>query len=309
MPMPPTPPPHAAPLLDAFLGAIDEASRPAFEPAEARAATAAALVAACEAAHAAYPATEIPDTTFAAELGRRLGESASPAQLAQTRADHVYLAIACAAGDPRAITRFEADFLGEVDVSASRVRATPDQAAEVRGHLRRILFVSEPGRPAATGEFSGKGDLRSYVRVMATRELIRLVNKGRREVGIPDEAVLDLLSPATDPELGYLRDQYRADVDAAIRTALGRLADQPRALLRYHLIDGWSIDRVGALYGVHRATAARWLAAARDSLAVEIRRELAARLAIAVDEVDSIVRMVQSRIDVSLERMLEPPSR
>jgi RNA polymerase sigma-70 factor, ECF subfamily len=309
---PPAPPaatsPAAAPLLEAFLGALDEAARPAFQSAEARAATAASLVAAVGAAHAAYPATEIPDTRFAAELGRRLGEAATPAQLAATRADHVYLSIACAAGDPAAIARFEADFLVEVDACGRRLRATPDQAAEVRGHLRRVLFVSEPGRPAATGEFSGKGDLRSYIRVMATRELIRMVNKGRREVGIPDEAVLDLLSPATDPALGYLRDQYRADVDAAIRVALGRLADQPRALLRYHLIDGWSIDRVGALYGVHRATAARWLAAARDGLAIEIRRELAARLAIAVDEVDSIVRLVQSRIDVSLERMLDPPS-
>jgi RNA polymerase sigma-70 factor, ECF subfamily len=300
--------PGPALLFEAFQSALSDTARPLFAAPDIQASVALLLADQLAAARAAYPATDIPDSIFAAELARRLGDAASPEQLAATRADHVYLAIGCAAGDDASIRRFELDFLGEVDATASRLRATPDQAAETRGHLARILFVSEPGRPAATRDFSGKGDLRSYVRVMATRELVRIVNKGRREVGISDEAVLDLLSPASDPQLGYLRELYRADVDASIRSALAALDDQPRALLRYHLIDGWSIDRIGTLYGIHRATAARWIGAARDNLAVAIRRELAGRLAISVAEVDSIVRLVQSRIDVSLERLLEPGS-
>jgi hypothetical protein len=35
-----------------------------------------------------------------------------------------------------------------------------------------------------------------------------------------------------------------------------------------------------------------------------IRGQLATRLAITTDEVDSVVRLVQSRVDVSLERLL-----
>jgi RNA polymerase sigma-70 factor (ECF subfamily) len=184
------------------------------------------------------------------------------------------------------------------------LRAHPDHADQVRDHLRRILFVSEPGRPAALREFSGRGDLRSYLRVIATRELVRVINKGRRTVAVTDDAFLDVLSPASDPELAYLRERYRADVDAAMRAALVALSEQPRALLRYSVVDGWTVDRIGALYGVHRATAARWVAAARDDLGTRIRAELAARLAISVDEVDSIVRLVQSGIDVSLEHLL-----
>ena len=37
-------------------------------------------------------------------------------------------------------------------------------------------------------------------------------------------------------------------------SALGELPARERTLLRYQLIDGWSIDQVGKLYGVHRAT-------------------------------------------------------
>ena len=290
-----------ASVADVFRAALADEARPGFEGDEALGAILAQLRAA---ALAAYPDLAVDAATFAAELARRLGPAASPEQLARIRADHVHLAIACIAGLPLAIRRFEDDFLGEIDATARRLRARPEQADEVRGHLRRILFVGEPGRPAALSEFSGRGDLRSYLRVMATRELVRVINRGRREVGVPDDAFLDLLSPASDPELGYLRERYRADVDAAMRAALAALSEQSRALLRYSVVDGWSIDRIGALYGVHRATAARRVAAAREELGAAIRAELAARLAISVDEVDSIVRLVQSRIDVSLERLL-----
>lgn len=290
-----------APLEEVFLAALDRGARPRFAGVVTLAATLAELRAA---ALAGYPDLVVDAETFAAELARRLGAGASPEQLARVRADHVHLAIACAAGDVLAIRRFEAELLDEVDATAGRLRARPDQADDIRGQVRRILFVSEPERPAALCEYSGRGDLRSYLRVITTRELVRAIHKGRREVGVTDDAFLDMLSPASDPELGYMRERYRADVDAAMRAALAALADQPRALLRYSVVDGWSVDRIGALYGVHRATAARRIAAARAELGAAIRAQLAARLAISVDEVDSIVRLVQSRVDVSLERLL-----
>ncbi|HET9988029.1 MAG TPA: hypothetical protein VFQ65_05910 [Kofleriaceae bacterium] len=55
---------------------------------------------------------------------------------------------------------------------------------------------------------------------------------------------------------------------------------------------------------MHRATAARWVAAARDLLAEGIRAEIAGRLAIDPREVDSLIELVRSRIDISLERIL-----
>lgn len=285
----------------AFLGALDASVRSRFaHTAEIATRLAEFRATAC----AAYPDIAVDPLTFASELARRMGTLASPELLERLRVDHVHLAIACAAGDERAIKRFEDDFLDEVDASAYRLQASRDQADEVRSHLRRILFVSEPGRPAAASEYSGRGDLRSYLRVVATRELVRVIDKGRREVAIDEHSFLDKLAPATDPVLGYVRERYRADVDAAIRAALAGLAAESRALLRYSVVDGWTIDRIGALYGIHRATAARRVAAARDELGEAIRGELAARLAISVDEVDSVVRLVQSRVDVSLERLL-----
>jgi RNA polymerase sigma-70 factor (ECF subfamily) len=283
----------------AFLAALPDDTRARFDDAGA-----AVLAGHDAAARAAWPDVEVAPDRFAAELGRRLGADAAPTALAAVHAADVYLAIAAVAGDAAAAAHVERDFLREADFAARKVRATQEQADDVKGHLRRILFTAEPGRTAGLAEFTGRGDLRGYVRVIATRELIRALERGRREVAVADDAVFDRFAPVSDAELSFVRRVTRDQVAAALRDALGRLEGHDRALLRYHLVDTWSIDRIAQVYGIHRATAARRLTAARDRLGELMRGELANRLAIADDEVASIVRLVQSKVEVSFERLL-----
>jgi len=252
----------------------------------------------------AWPGIVVLPAQLAHELGRRLGAEAAPADLARLRFSDLYLAIACSAGDPAAIEACDALAGRVVEACGAKLRASPAQIAEIRARVYEILFVDEPPRAAATRDFAGRGDLRGYLRVIATRAMIRLVNRDRRMVAVDDLDVLDALLPADDPELEILRERYRADVDLAMRTAVAALDERSRALLRYVVIAGWTVDQLGQLYGVHRATAARWVAEARDQLGARIRRELGARLGMASNDVDSIIRLVQSRVDVSLERLL-----
>jgi RNA polymerase sigma-70 factor (ECF subfamily) len=286
--------------LAAFLAAVPEAARAAFDPA----ATAALLTAHHLAARAAFPAIAIGAAELAAELGRRLGEGASPEALARCRADQVALMIAAARGEPAAVQEVEAELERELAFAGPRTGARPDQIEDARGVVREILFTDTPGRVAAVRGFAGRGDLAGYLRVIATRELIKIVQRGRREAPREEADLLALLSTGGDPELSILRAHYREGITACVRDALGKLDDRSRALLRYQLVDGWNVDRVGELYGVHRATAARWIAAARDRLGELIRREVEAQLRVAPAEVDSIIRLVQSRVELSLARLM-----
>jgi RNA polymerase sigma-70 factor (ECF subfamily) len=293
-------------LLGAFRAGLSEPALVAFGPGT-EAATVEALRRQVAEARAAWSELTVTESELATELGRRLGDTVTVEALAACRGDDVYLAIAGAAGDPAATRAIMALVEREVTFGASRTRATPDQAAEVRGELHRILFTSDPHRSAAIREFGGRGSLRGYLRVMAMRELVRTIDRGRREEPREEEALFALIAPGADPELSILRDRFHGAVEVAMRTALGKLSERSRALLRYQVVDGWNVDRVGALYGVHRATAARWIAAAREELGTLIRVEVAEQLAIHVDEVESIVRLVQSRLDVSLERLIDAP--
>jgi RNA polymerase sigma-70 factor, ECF subfamily len=298
-------------LCQSFLAEAGESLRGALGQDEAAVSTVtAALVAQWDAGVAAWPEVTVAPGRFGSELARRVGAPASvdaaEAAIAAMRGADVYLAIACCDGGEPAIARIEEILARELRHVALKLHATPDQTAEIHAELRRILLVDEPPRRAALHDYAGRGDLRGYIRVMATRALIRAINRGRREIAIEDSEFFDRMLPNDDAEISFLRAQYRDAVDGALRAALAGLDPRSRALLRYQLIDGWSIDQVGKLYGVHRATAARWLTEAREVLGTAIRKELATRLQISPAEVDSIVRLVQSRVDMSLERLLVP---
>ena len=256
------------------------------------------------AARARWPELAIDPDRFASELVRRLGTELTPELLSTIRADDVYLAIACGDGVRAAVEHLEAECSRQVEIAAKKLRATPDQADEMRGLLRQVLFTAEPERASALATFSGRGDLRGYVRVIATRELIRMINRGRKEVALDEEVMLDGLGITRDPEISAMRRRFGADVDAALRAALGSLDDHSRAVLRYAMVDGWSAIRIGSAYGVHRGTVTRWLSDIRTNLGDRIRAELATRLSLPADEVTSVVRMVQSRIEISFERLL-----
>jgi hypothetical protein len=57
------------------------------------------------------------------------------------------------------------------------------------------------------------------------------------------------------------------------------------------------------MYGVHRSTLFEWLAGARDALLRELRSALARRLP--GDDLDSVVAMLGSKLELSVRRMLD----
>jgi RNA polymerase sigma-70 factor, ECF subfamily len=226
------------------------------------------------------------------------------ATLKAVHAADLYLACACAAGESRAITALERTYFGEVEAAANRMRAGAAVADEARQVLRQEILVPRADGPPGIAAFSGRGDLRSWIRVTAVRHLLRVLRSGRKHEEFEDDALYNVLSPAEDPELEHLKRRYREEFVTAFRDAIRALTGKQRNLLRYQAIEGLSIDQVGALYGVHRATAARWIAKARDVLLSQTRRSLMKRLGLGRSEVDSIMRLVQSRLDVSLDRFL-----
>lgn len=253
---------------------------------------------------AAWPDIRVTEERLAAELERRLGADATPETLAKLHAD-IYLAIAAADGNEAAAGVCDRIASREVDFAAAKLRASSAAADDVRSELRRLIFTSDGDRPAAITTFTGRGDLRGYARVIVARALARRMQRDRREEQLDDlgDDLAAAIAPL-DPEVALLRERYRGDVDAAFRAALAKLTDRARAVLRYHLLDRWSIDQIGERYGVHRSSAARWVTAAHAELGAGLRAELASRLAISESQVDSIVALVTSCIEVSLDRLL-----
>jgi RNA polymerase sigma-70 factor (ECF subfamily) len=216
----------------------------------------------------------------------------------------LWLCQACAAGDAAALRAFDQQYLTPLVGALGKLGLSADQRDEVAQQLRERLLVAAGGEPPRIAEFSGRADLRTWVRTAAVRAGIDLLRR-RREVALDDEDELEALPVGgDDPELSYLKEHYRGELRAAVAEALAQLPARDRLLLRYHHVDRLGVEKLGALYQVHHATAARWLHAARERLAVEVQRLLGQRLGMSRSELRSVARLVESQLDLSLRRLL-----
>ena len=135
------------------------------------------------------------------------------------------------------------------------------------------------------------------------RAALKLLRKENRETPT-DDALLEARAQEDDPELAYMKAAYRASFKVAFQEALESLLPRERTLLKQQIVDGLGIDELGALYQVHRATAARWVQSAREKLLVRTRRTFMMNARISSDECESIMRLVRSQLDMSLQRRL-----
>lgn len=218
------------------------------------------------------------------------------------------LALAAALGEPNAVAEIERTIIEPLPRTLSRLRLTPELVDELRQELREKLLVGPSGGTPKLLEYKGRGPLGAWARVIALRAAYdharssQPESKNKKE---SDDALDGLIDAGDDPELAELRRTYTAELRDAFRAAARRLDAEERAVLRSQAIDGMTIDQIGALYQVHRATAARWVQQAKASLLSALREELASRLGEGHDACDSVVALVRSRIDLSLERALE----
>jgi RNA polymerase sigma-70 factor (ECF subfamily) len=182
-----------------------------------------------------------------------------------------------------------------------------DHAEDALQVVRTKLFVGDGSRDGTPkiADYRGRGSLAGWVRVVAVRTALTLRRGARRAERreANDDALLDVPG-ALDVELDHLKTRYRGELQAALRRALSSLTARERNLLRMHFIEGLSVDDLGALHRVHRATAARWIVSIRERLFDAIREDLTHRLGIDRSEFDSLVALVRSQLDVSLHRFL-----
>jgi RNA polymerase sigma-70 factor (ECF subfamily) len=186
--------------------------------------------------------------------------------------------------------------------------AASDQAADIRQMLAEKILVGDPssGRRAKLADYKGLGALRGWVATAAATTLAtQRRNEGRRREGAESLAERAFVV-RLDPELQYLKERYAQPVHDAIIAALDASSARDKALLRLHLKERLSIDALGAMYGVNRATAARWLVAARRTVKMRTIERLRACLELNPTECESLLGLVNSQLEVSMLNHLEP---
>lgn len=247
----------------------------------------------------AWPELELSRERFAAFVRARGGEAG-----VALRGPDLYLACACADRDERAAEIFTAEYGPDLERVAARVQLSGVSADDTRQMLLHRILVGDEDRAPKIDGYTGRGSLRNWVRAVAARAAIDLHRRGGgRELSAADSLLESLGDAADDPELEYLKRHYRDHFKRAFEAAVASLAPRSRNALRHAFVDCLTIDQVAALYGIHRSNAARRLAAARDALLGATRAALEKQLSVDEVELDSIMRLIGSRFEVSIERI------
>jgi RNA polymerase sigma-70 factor (ECF subfamily) len=235
-----------------------------------------------------FPGIDVP----AAELAAVLRGRALPDDLADERAAEIYLAAACACGVAPAVVVLQTRYLDKIAQALTRGR-NPSLVEEAVQQTCAKILVARRGRPPEISDFSGSGPLGGWLRIVTLRTLIRLEKQQNRALDpSPDYAV-----PAPDnPELAYLRKKYSSALEEA-------LSPDVRLLLRLRYQDNVGIDGIAGMENIHRATAARRLRKAEETLVDQARALLRERVRASDTEIDSVMRLIRSQIHLSARRI------
>jgi len=260
-------------------------------------------------ARKAWPSVDVTDRVYFDHLAGCLDSSASVlVQLDRIAGSDLYLACACAQGDSHAIDTLESSFARQIQMALGRIRNRSMLPDDFRQVLRVQLFVGGPNKGPAIGRYSGQGTLGAWVRVTAMRAALN-ATRGKRpiESGLPsEEDLFDFETTPDDPELEHLKRTYRAAFRRAFLDTVATLPGRDKTLLRQSVIHGLSVREIARMHGVHHATVARWIAGARGLLLEGTRKVLSERLRVSPGELDSIMGLIESRLEVSIVRALGP---
>jgi RNA polymerase sigma-70 factor (ECF subfamily) len=238
------------------------------------------------------PTSEAALRVLAGHLGR-----VGPTGLPGLSGADLLLAAACVERQSAALAELDRRLVTEVRRALGGVDPAIDDVTQL---VRERLLVGAPPRIA---EYAGQGPLSAWLRAVALRTALNARRGGAREAPVsspPDSPV------SKDPELALLRERYRDAFRRAFADAVSKLSSRERTVLRLSVVDGLTLERIGAIYRKDASTISRWLDAARRALHEHTRAALQPH--VPSGEFDSVLRAADSELNLSLSRLLDSSS-
>jgi len=212
------------------------------------------------AAQRRYPSVQLPEAAFLARLA---------AHPDATDRDDLFLAAACLAGDTAALKQLDALLLSVAPLIGRSSSVPVDEVLQVV----RVRLVMGTGGAPRLRDYAGRGSLVSWIKTIVVHTSVSLARRLKPNEPIDSLAMLELPDEREWPEASVARSEARTRLRDALERALTRLSRKERTLLRQHYLDGLTLEELAAYLRVHRATVARWLAAAREALLAALEAE------------------------------------
>jgi RNA polymerase sigma-70 factor, ECF subfamily len=192
----------------------------------------------------------------------------------------LYLCAACADRQPAAWKALEEAYFPALAHSVRRFVSDADLVDDVLQDVRRRLIVDSPPKIAS---YRGHGALAGWLRIVAVhvaldqRRARGAIQRRKLELEAWSAIVRDQRQDALlEPEL--FEQRCVQILERGLSGAVLKLAAAERNLLHLYLVHGLSIDVLGRMYDVHRATVARRIRRYLDRIGSELLSQLTAEI-------------------------------
>lgn len=251
-----------------------------------------------------WPQLLVTPEQFVGFLARQLPPALHISQQLETlRPSDLYLVCALWLRQPAAEEILEARYMPRVHEVLLRLGISAPIIDEIQQDLYIRLIERQDDAITRRG-YSGRGELTGWLCTCAVREARRRQKRAQREVTLEQTASTVLLNTKQTPELEVLTGHMKAAFQRAFEGAIAALTSRERNLLRYHFLSRLSMEQIGSIYRVSRATAARWVAHAQERLGQMTRERFLTDTEVSAESLPRIMSLIQSRIGIDLSTLL-----
>lgn len=261
------------------------------------------MAAALTRGRAAFPKLAVDDEVFTRHLARAVGWIPDAATLASLVVEDLFLACACltnVAGAANTLITLHGNVIRHT-IERTAGNSNSDEIAQ--GVISDLIVGSLTSDPEI-GNYAVRAPLARWLDVVARRAALRWLRAERKTAGMAELAAAEPSLGATAPEIALFRKRYGLDFQRALHGALSKAPESDRAVLRLYLVSGVTVEKIGKMLGVSQSTASRWLARAREDLFSNLTAILKERLRISSGEIESLARLLASRLDLSITEAL-----
>ncbi len=254
-----------------------------------------------------YPTVQLPFEAFRARvediLSREMNlpdEKAQLTALAQIRHEDLFLAIACSRDDRIAWEHFADDYLPLLRRFAAQACANPGESEDLAQDIAAKM-LKEKNRLAG---YNGRGSLASWLRAAVSHAAIDRFRRTRRQVSL--EALQEsgkqaaLADPGNRDEEENLDSRWGPVISNLVNEKISALSARDRLLLGLYYLRDVPLKTIGRQFGIHEATAYRWLDKLRREIRKQVEHELRKKHGLRVSEIQSLWKWA------SLPSMVDP---
>jgi RNA polymerase sigma-70 factor, ECF subfamily len=238
--------------------------------------------------------------------------------LGQLNVEDLCLAVACSGGDEAAWDDFMREYRGFLQGVARQLTPNETAAEELVEVAWTELYGlrSEEGKRASKfALYSGRGSLKGWLRAVLYQMFIDQHRRQSRFVQPEEDTEFDRMTPAVAPfsqsSVNEIGDRYREATRKALEQALTELEPKMKLVLSYYYYDDLTLKQIGQLFGVHEATASRWLQRVQNDIRQSVEKILKRDYKFNSTQIKECLNFAAESEDVDVRSLLakaEPPA-